>query len=177
MIDSGHLLELNQLLQEETIWCDQLECLVKQRPEEDELIQNWRQQERTSKSHQPLLGRQGSTPKQRTVYFMYASPLKWHQQRISQLNIPQELESVAKLPWTVSVATPLALVETLQMRPLILHITAHSGMLPPKFSRGTGESRRALLLEDAHGLGQDMDANELLDLGSWEVGSHGEMSE
>ena len=38
-------------------------------------------------------------------------------------------------------------------------------------------SRRALLLEDAHGLGQDMDANELLDLGSWEVGSHGEMSE
>lgn len=29
-----------------------------------------------------------------------------------------------------------------QMRPLILHITAHSGMLPPKFSRGTGESRR-----------------------------------
>ena len=36
-------------------------------------------------------------------------------------------------------------------------------------------SRRALLLEDAHGLGQDMDANELLDLGSWEVESHGEM--
>lgn len=30
-----------------------------------------------------------------------------------------------------------------QMRPLILHITAHSGMLPPKFSGGTtGESRR-----------------------------------
>ncbi len=27
---------------QETIWCDQLECLVKQRPEEEELIQNWR---------------------------------------------------------------------------------------------------------------------------------------
>lgn len=34
-------------------------------------------------------------------------------------NLPndwEELESVAKLPWTVSVATPLALVETLQVR-------------------------------------------------------------
>lgn len=51
-----------------------------------------------------------------------------------------------------------------------------NSQVPPK-SWKILSSRRALLLEDAHGLGQDMDANELLDLGSWEVGSHGEMSE
>ena len=54
-------------------------------------------------------------------------------------------------------------------------VSANS-QVPPK-SWKILSSRRALLLEDAHGLGQDMDANELLDLGSWEVGSHGEMSE
>jgi len=41
-----HAQKLNWIQHEfwsqETIWCDQLECLVKQRPEEDELIQNWR---------------------------------------------------------------------------------------------------------------------------------------
>lgn len=66
-------------------------------------------------------------------------------------------------------------------------VSANSQVPPksaPKYSRSKSlewwkilSSRRALLLEDAHGLGQDMDANELLDLGSWEVGSHGEMSE
>eukprot|EP00435_Cladocopium_sp_Y103_P033655 s328_g8.t1 len=171
VVQSGHILELSKLLKEDTVFCDQKERSVETRPEEAKMIQQWRQLER-SESEPGSESSSGSLPwpssSTATWHFMYASPLEYRQQRIPQLNVVQELDVLPNaLPWQVAVCTPNALIETLQERPVVLHVTAHSSALPPKMGEG-GDSRRALLLEDAFGSGSLLDVKQLLELGPWQ---------
>lgn len=169
VVQSGHLLELSKLLKEDSVFCDQKERSVEARPEEAKMIQQWRQLERGDCAEIPPGPKESRLPWSGSAawHFMYASPLEYRQQRIPQLNVVQELDVLPNGPWQVAVCTPNALIETLQERPVVLHVTAHSSALPPKMGQG-GDSRRALLLEDAFGSGSLLDVKQLLELGPWQ---------
>lgn len=168
VVQSGHLLELSKLLKEDSVFCDQTERSVEARPEEAKMLQQWRQLEGDAEPEPgPAESRFPPWSGSAAWQFMYASPLEYRQRRIPQLNVVQELEVLPRsAPWQVALCTPNALIETLQERPVVLHITAHSSLLPPKM--GGPDSRFALLLEDAFGSGSLLDVNQLLELGPWQ---------